>query len=201
MKYDDQFESYEIIKVAPYKEGGYMLTFENFCLYCPDSVSIEPKPGMTAKLYGKGVGFPVRGLVIGYDVVFYRTEDEEKAYQDAGMYGKDAMEWLKWWDSGRSVWTIEMGGLGPGYEQAIQVAAAEILRHLLDKQYNDIDLEEIRRWSLDNDVIHKLGLSGAQFESAICLAIKLYVVGPIKIMNTPKFKDRRILVNKFFPST
>ncbi len=37
-------------------------------------------------------------------------------------------EMLSAWDRGESIWSIELGGLGPGYEQAIQVAAVEFAR-------------------------------------------------------------------------
>jgi hypothetical protein len=56
--------------------------------------------------------------------------DEENAM----LFGADAAEWLRRWDEGRSVWSIEMGGLGPGYEQCIHVTAAEILRYMLHEQ-------------------------------------------------------------------
>jgi hypothetical protein len=48
------------------------------------------------------------------------------------MYAKDAREQVARWDAGRLIWTIEMGGFGPGYEQAIQMLAIEITRDYLD---------------------------------------------------------------------
>ena len=39
-----------------------------------------------------------------------------------------AAELVAAWDRGDLVPTIEMGGLGPGYEQAIQVLMIELLR-------------------------------------------------------------------------
>lgn len=46
---------------------------------------------------------------------------------------KTAEDAVKAWDRGETLWSIEMGGLGPGYEQAIQVAAIELCRDLHDK--------------------------------------------------------------------
>lgn len=37
-------------------------------------------------------------------------------------------ELLACWDRGESIWSLSMGGLGPSYEQAIQVAAVEFAR-------------------------------------------------------------------------
>ena len=35
---------------------------------------------------------------------------------------------LDTWDSGSTIWSVEMGGIGPGYEQAIQVLMVELCR-------------------------------------------------------------------------
>ena len=132
------------------------------------------------------------------------------AEQQAEFFGKDAAEWLKRWDEGRSVWSIEMGGLGPGYEQCIHITAAEILRHLLEQQY-DCDLwndseqwkedhNKIEHFGLhDSDVIKKLGLSGAQWVAAMNLAAMLYRRGPVEIMSDERVKDRHIQVQRTFP--
>lgn len=45
-------------------------------------------------------------------------------------YALTAEEQVRRWDDGDIVWTIEMGGLGPGYEQALQIAAIEAQRWL-----------------------------------------------------------------------
>ena len=38
---------------------------------------VEPHAGDEAKFYGRGIGFPVRGLTLNGRVVFYRTAQEE----------------------------------------------------------------------------------------------------------------------------
>ena len=42
-----------------------------------------------------------------------------------------AKEAVQRWDDGEPLWCIELGGLGPGYEQCIHVCAVEILRDAL----------------------------------------------------------------------
>ena len=125
-------------------------------------------------------------------------------------YGKDSAEWLARWDSGKTVWTIEMGGLGPGYEQCIHITCAEILRECLDKKYDaekvvsgDKDYAKFVDKHIDvfsNDVIKKLGLSGAQWGAAKSLAWMIYSRGPIAVMEDPRVKDRHVQVSKNFPS-
>lgn len=101
------------------------------------------------------------------------------------------------------VHSIEMGGLGPGYEQAIQITVAEVLRHLLEKGYDAAKLQphmdEIREASFKNETIMKLGLSGAQWGGAVNLASMLYRHGPIGVMKDERVKDRHIMVQRKFP--
>lgn len=131
------------------------------------------------------------------------TEDEAKEF-----YGADATEWLKRWDEGKIVHTIEMGGLGPGYEQCIHVTCAEIVRVMLDKKYDaskwlkaydDLatwrtDREEIDKLVMTVPVVKDLGLSGAQWGAALNVATHLYMHGPAKMLSDDRVKDRHIQV-------
>jgi hypothetical protein len=100
-----------------------------------------------------------------------------------------------------------MGGFGPGYEQAIQITTAECLRHLLAQNYAPTDDAEERKRryktmydaSLQNEVIGKLRLYGAQYGAAANLALLLWERGPRETINDPRFRDRRIQVSKNFP--
>ena len=131
---------------------------------------------------------------------------EERANE---FYGKDAAEWLRRWDEGRTVWSVEMGGIGPGYEQAIQITCAETLRFMLAQHYDPADWndkdktrkinEEIREASHKNETISKLGLSGAQYGAATNLAGHIYFDGPAKCFQEEEVKDRLIQVRNTFP--
>ena len=128
----------------------------------------------------------------------------------ADNYGRDAAEWLRRWDAGETVWTISMGGLGPGYEQCIQVTVAEMVRCMLDLKMDHSKWTDSEAWKVDqkrsdegiarNPEVTKLGLSGAQFGAAMSLATALYMRGPATIMREPEVKDRHIMVSKNFPS-
>lgn len=77
---DTQFEDCEIRSVESTNEH-WVLTYTtgwSFCVAkagCP----IEPKPGMVARQWGRGIGYVVRGMAIDGQIAFYRTEDEEAA--------------------------------------------------------------------------------------------------------------------------
>ena len=44
------------------------------------------------------------------------------------LYPQTALDALAAWDRGEHVWTVELGGIGPGYEMAIQTLAFELIR-------------------------------------------------------------------------
>lgn len=121
----------------------------------------------------------------------------------------DAVEWLRKWDADDIVWSVEMGGLGPGYEQAIQITAAEILRHMIAKQYNadewdddekrKADSDNLDEYGKGNETISKLGLSGAQWGAALNIASCFYRRGPTNALADKKVRDRKIQVCRKFP--
>lgn len=209
-KNDTQYEQTTIAKVTTEGDSGWSIErADGWCFFVPAGSPVKPKVGMTARFYGDGIGRPVRGLFLAGKQVFYRTAEEEKKHQAVESYGADARDWLSRWDAGRSVWSIEMGGLGPGYEQAIQITVAEILRHLLAKQYDSAKWEDRAAWETDrkaieeygfaNERINALGLSGAQWGAALNLAGQLYRRGPQEVMADERVKDRHIQVSRVFP--
>jgi len=123
------------------------------------------------------------------------------------MTAKEAVEK---WDRGESIWSVEMGGLGPGYEQAIQVLIVELLRDNLDKEFPaDNDKEGWHAWGAaydtwGDDTVHRIdescgGFSGAQVGVAKNVALNILRKGYGKAMNDPRIRDRRIQISKFWP--
>lgn len=206
---DTQFEDKIIERVGGSSESEYDITCDGWTLWCGKECPVVPVTGQTARFYGRGIGAPVRGLFIDGVKVWYRTEAEDKEHSEIQLYGADATDWLARWDNGRSVWSIEMGGMGPGYEQCIQITAAELLRLMLKHQFNADLWKDSDVWKRDRDQIDKevfevpavkaLGLSGAQFGAAMSLASRIYMDGPRKVMSTPEIKDRHIQVRRTFP--
>lgn len=207
---DNQFEEVKIKKVEGDRERGFnILRDDGWSFFLDKDCPVEPKAGMTVRMYGRGIGAPFRGVFLDGQKVFYRTEDEDKEHREVEQYGADATEWLRRWDDGRNVWSIEMGGMGPGYEQCIQITTAEVLRHLLEAKYDASLWHDKDAWASDRDKIETagfanerikaLGLSGAQWGAAVSLATKLYMDGPRKIMKEPSIQERKIQVQRTFP--
>jgi len=119
----------------------------------------------------------------------------------------DAAEQLKRWDAGESIWSIEMGGLGPGYEQAIQVLAVEILRDWLGKPLP----EKVDTWTFADATVKRIdkkqedgkyscgGFSGAQVGAAAQLAYKWLTDGPRACLTQVEESDRHIQVSNSWP--
>ena len=81
MKNDQEFTDHRIESVDGSLESGWSMQLDNgFSFWCPAG-NIEPKPGDTARLYGKGIGYVVRGLFISGREVFYRTPEQEEVHR------------------------------------------------------------------------------------------------------------------------
>ena len=115
-----------------------------------------------------------------------------------------AEDWLTKWDAGEPCWTIEMGGIGPGYEQCTQLTAAEILRFLIAEKPDATLWDDKEKWAEWRDKIQdiameapackKLGLSGGQVGAATSLATGFYMRGPAQCF-TEVPEDRLILAS------
>jgi len=122
-------------------------------------------------------------------------------------YPKNAREAVDQWDAGETVWSIEMGGLGPGYEQTIQMLVIEILRDYPNNEEIPQE-EELRNEWLEKvfgeKAIHRTddtagGYSGAQVGAAKNLAFHFLLDGWKSVMNEPALKDRHIQISNYWP--
>lgn len=114
-------------------------------------------------------------------------------------------EALAAWDAGESVFTVEMGGIGPSYEQQIHIVAFELVRLLLAVE---LPLDDPQRMAQLEEYLLKeagiwnknlsLGLSGAQAASAVHIALMTKRHGWRAAVRKAPAEDR-ILVCKVFP--
>jgi hypothetical protein len=206
---DQEFEDVRIDGVERQSDGTFAIACDGWHFWCGKECLIAPRVGQVARKYGRGIGSPVRGLFIDGEKIWYRTEAEEKEHSEIAMYGADAADWLSRWDAGKTVWSIEMGGLGPGYEQCIHITAAEVLRWLI-ANHVDVSLwddasaakpifDRMDKIVSEVPSVRQLGLSGAQWGAAVSLASMLYRKGPRAVMADPRLADRKIQVCRYFP--
>jgi hypothetical protein len=118
------------------------------------------------------------------------------------LYPKTAREALKEWDSGEYVFTVEMGGLGPGYEQVIHIACFELIRDNLGLKLPSAKTPEkwYPNWGDKTFKRIKLGMSGAQAGAAKSMAYKYLKYGYAHMIEKAP-EDRRIQVSKYFPAS
>jgi len=125
-------------------------------------------------------------------------------------FADSVQEQLSRWDAGGIVWSVELGGLGPAYEQAIQVAAIEFSREAKDLKLNLKDKNDSTKkftaaceavLAKHNEALG--GLSGAQFGAARWLAYQwCFNGGPRAVAERAEKRgegDRLIQITKFFP--
>ena len=108
-----------------------------------------------------------------------------------------AKEALRFWDDGHPLASIEMGGIGPGYEQCIQIGVFEVLREFVEppipdsKTFNDLSEKVLRR------IDKHLGLSEAQAGAIKNLAFSYLTKGYKQVIDLNE--DRMIMVSKNWP--
>ena len=115
-----------------------------------------------------------------------------------------ASEALSAWDRGESVWSMEMGGIGPGYEQAIQVLVFEIVRDQLDSPMPPAGTP-MDGWA--DDTVRRVGewpgcgFSGAQVGAAKWLAYRFLTRGHKGTLDEcrARDRDRLLLVSQAWP--
>ncbi len=169
------------------------------------------KVGVNCRFYGRGLGDTVRGLFVNGEQLFYRTAEEEQERRQIEIYGADAKEWLKRWDNDHAVWSVELGGMGPSYEQCIQVLVAEYVRAGLQSGIDFSSEDSSRHFSAlfnytalhptINQVHEHLGPSGAQVGAAKWFSYRLLTMSPKDaVEKSTSSAENHILVSRSFPS-
>lgn len=77
---DAEYQDFTIASVAQEGDGWFAVTLsDGWCIGVGPGPAIEPQPGMSIRLYGRGTGYPVRGIVIDGVVIRYQTDGEYRA--------------------------------------------------------------------------------------------------------------------------
>lgn len=121
--------------------------------------------------------------------------NDEERKQLKLVFPETAKEWLAQWDSGKSVWSVEMGGLGPEYERVIHILVAEILRDN-EEIPSKYDEEALSRWGGAAIKRCQLFPTDSQVRAAKALAFRFMTEGPLNTLISPECVDRRIQVER-----
>lgn len=125
------------------------------------------------------------------------------------MFHKTAEELVAAWDRGDTIWSLSMGGLGPGYEQAIQVMAVEFARAGIGSVRPSDNKAADAAWeAICSPVLSRIdgeigGASGSMYGVAKWLAFQwVHGGGPAALMARAREygqDDRMIQVSKSWP--
>lgn len=115
------------------------------------------------------------------------------------IFKESIQEVVKKWKAGELVWSADLGGIGPGYEQAIQVLLFEICAEQGDKP---LIIGEMKKYPSEYEALvdrkvgelRAWGFSGAQVDQARSTAFQFLTIGYSEIMNKLP-DDRRIMVD------
>lgn len=117
------------------------------------------------------------------------------------LYPQTAFDALAAWDRGESVFTVELGGIGPGYEMAIQMLAFELIRAHGEGRlalpppetpmdgWGDEVVHIVNKWPLG-------GFSGAQVGAAKWLAYRTLREGWAPTLTEAHARDQTTLVSR-----
>lgn len=104
----------------------------------------------------------------------------------------------KKWRAGDVIWSAELGGMGPGYEQAIQVLLWELCSRWEGEMPPSTAKEYPKEFSDFTDIVARdlrdWGFSGAQVGQAKATAYQFLTIGYADMMNKLP-EDRRIMVS------
>lgn len=124
---------------------------------------------------------------------------------DPPFHPQTASDALARWDKGESVFTIEMGGLGPGYEQAIQILVFEIIRDYKAEELPAEGSDKLKEWfkSFGDSTVSRIdqrmgGYSGAMVGAAKQVAYRALRDGWEKMLKIVP-DERKIQVSNSFP--
>jgi hypothetical protein len=110
-------------------------------------------------------------------------------------------EAIKRWNEGDQIWSVELGGIGPGYEQIIQILTFEFVSRWEKKPI--LNTTDFRNHcdKVTAELNEKLqGPTGAQHGAAEILAYKFIHDGYSEVLQSVRNEARLILVSKSFPT-
>jgi len=124
---DDTDYRTEIVKEATEFDKGWELSFGVGCLWIPKNDKVVPKKGSVCRLYGDGLGRPIRGVMIDGEMNHYITKEEEnekhrKWVDDTKKeYWKSYKKLMKDIKDDEPFITANITGFGGAYERAAQM--------------------------------------------------------------------------------
>lgn len=120
---DTEFTDYIISSVEPSTKDPKAFTLglaDGSCIFVQNDKGLpQPAVGETARLFGRGFGYPVRGIVVGDQVYFYQTPDGF-AQEAADEQRRRAEERRRDWDAKREEVAGRLAALPQAFQDRFQ---------------------------------------------------------------------------------
>jgi hypothetical protein len=87
--YPENDDEYREVGVASVEANSFTDS-EGWSFFHPQESSVRPRVGGTARFYGRGIGFTVRGLFLDGERVFYRSKKEQAEHERKEAEASDA---------------------------------------------------------------------------------------------------------------
>ena len=108
------------IKTVDASHDGYSLTrTDGWGFWIPNVPGVVPTPGSSARIYGRGVGYPFRGVDIDGREVFYRTPAEDDLHHRKQQAERDAERREQFLATGRAALDADYSALPPIFRRRI----------------------------------------------------------------------------------
>lgn len=114
---DSQYQEHVVAKVDA--DGSFTMDDGWSFGGIPDGCAVRPTVGATVRLYGRGTGYPVRGLAIDGEVAYYRTEAEDRAKHEADQAAREIEKTAAWERAGRAEYEEKFATLPPVFQKRL----------------------------------------------------------------------------------
>lgn len=118
---DTQFEdkTIERVEVVGEDKAYAAVTADGWTLSVALNGNPAPKVGDVALYYGRGIGYPVRGFVVGETVYYYETEEQHEA-RFRRERQEEAERRIAAFDAGRAAYYAEVNALPAPFRRRIE---------------------------------------------------------------------------------
>ena len=143
---DMEYEDKTIVKT----DGQSITTDDGWSFLVPESSPITPRAGMMARLYGRGIGYPVRGLDLDGVEVFYRTPEQQQQHVEHERLEREQAQ-----NPPSHKWLQTMGDA----EDECQSVAAEPMDNPTAILLERVEQQAVRISELEREVEHLRGIA------------------------------------------
>jgi len=169
---DTEFQE-QILDSVKEHPAGYELNHDGWTLWCPKAEGVPaPRAGETLRMYGRGIGYSVRGIVVNGRVYRYMTDEVAKARKEAESKEDELKR-----------------------EHALQASLADLNNRIA--ALPEVFRKRIEKFQRDGGHTFRRDYEGYELfccEQAVLIADALGTVGNVRIFYAASLEDQKRMV-------